>query len=352
MDARVVTLWVIFLFAACGGQTVSSRAEPEQPDASATDGAGQPDGASGGCQANETTCNGACCSGTCSDGRCLVTLASVSGTPDLIALDATSVYWTNLGDTAQDGSVLRVSKTGGPVIQLASTPTPAGIAVDGTSVYWTSSAAGTVKRVPIAGGLPTPLASQQLEPGQIAVDATNVYWANWGDPGAIMKAPIVGGPTTVLAPASLPFGIAVDDESVYWSQCGGDLKKIPIGGGLPVSLASVGCSHIALNATSVCALSSGAPGENSVLWKVPLGGGTQQKLASGSYWHWTTVAVDLTHAYWTDAVNGGLVSRAPLAGGESLILASKQPAPRAIAVDDTSVYWTDLTGKVMKLTPK
>ncbi|HSY23761.1 MAG TPA: hypothetical protein VK841_16650 [Polyangiaceae bacterium] len=38
-------------------------------------------------------------------------------------------------------------------------------------------------KVPIGGGKPTILASDEYEPTVIAVDATSVYWANAGGPG-------------------------------------------------------------------------------------------------------------------------------------------------------------------------
>jgi streptogramin lyase len=53
------------------------------------------------------------------------------------------------------------------------------LAVDATSVYWTNNGGGTVMKVPTGGGTaPTTLASGQSNPSGIAVDATSVYWTN------------------------------------------------------------------------------------------------------------------------------------------------------------------------------
>ena len=62
---------------------------------------------------------------------------------------------------------------------------PLGIAVDATSVYWTNYEGGTVQKVGLGGGTPVTLASGQATPYDIAVDATSVYWTNLG--GTVMK---------------------------------------------------------------------------------------------------------------------------------------------------------------------
>ena len=64
-----------------------------------------------------------------------------------------------------------------------------GIAVDDTSVYWTNWVSdGAVMQMPLSGGTPTTLAPAQNRPWGVAVDATSVYWTtNTGSRGGVMK---------------------------------------------------------------------------------------------------------------------------------------------------------------------
>jgi hypothetical protein len=99
-----------------------------------------------------------------------------------IAVDGTSVYWTDFFS----GSVMKVPLGGGALTTVASgQDQPVSVTVDATSLYWSNL--GIVK-LPVAGGVPTLIASRQSDssPIGIAVDATSVYWTNPVD-GVVMK---------------------------------------------------------------------------------------------------------------------------------------------------------------------
>jgi hypothetical protein len=95
---------------------------------------------------------GTICGGTCTFGRCVITLAPApSGTqsgftPEYIALDGASVYWTTCDDTQARGSIMKVAIGGGsPVVLAPNEACPAGIAVNATSVYWIISRHGQLR---------------------------------------------------------------------------------------------------------------------------------------------------------------------------------------------------------------
>lgn len=278
------------------------------------------------------------CSGWRPRSRQASTLAFGQNNPWAIAVDSTSVYWTNSID---NGSVMKVPLGGGPSITLASAQTEvAGIAVDSTSVYWVNSGNGTngtVMKIPLDGGALTTLASGQSDPKGITVDGASIYWTNTSGEGngngTVMKTPLDGGTISTLAsvPPNNPYGsvlggqIAVDGTSAYWT---------------------------------------GGTDGRSVM-KVPLGGGTATTLASGQSYPFGIVT-DATSLYWTDQgptaafpggfptppppANAGTVMKAPLGGGTATTLACGQSDPSGIAVDGMSVYWTNpISGTVMKL---
>jgi hypothetical protein len=108
------------------------------------------------------------------------TALATGDVPFDIAVDATTVYWTEQGSSPGIGKVMKASKTDGSgSLKLAEGQmSPQGIAVDATSVYWANKDDGTIKKAPLGGGAVTTLAEGQKKPIKIAVDATSVYWAN------------------------------------------------------------------------------------------------------------------------------------------------------------------------------
>ena len=70
---------------------------------------------------------------------------------------STSVYWTNQGTFDKgyaDGTVMKVPLAGGPTTTLVSGKgSPSGLAVDATSVYWTNHVTTSLRALLFRGTL-------------------------------------------------------------------------------------------------------------------------------------------------------------------------------------------------------
>ncbi len=292
----------------------------------------------------------------CTDPTMPCPLATHLSLPNGIAVDATSVYWTEGA-----GSVMKVPIDGGAPVKLASDDGfPLSIAVDATSVYWLSANAGTISRIPLAGGPTQVLAEEQGGLSNIVLLGSYVYYGNSAE-STIKRVPAVGGPTEVLASSPIgPNCIAVDETSVYWgnvnlTNSGEVVMKAPIGGGPAVTLA-----------TGEPDVNSIALYEGNVYWttydpgdvlKVSIDGGEPHVAASnppGGY----PVTVDATGVYYGTGLKNlcdGALYRVPVEGGAATTLGTGElGGPYGIATDATNVYWAILgsgnaDGMVVKL---
>jgi hypothetical protein len=332
------------------------------------------------------------CAGTCLFGRCLITLAPApsgaqSGfTPEYIAVDETSVYWTTCDNTQTKGSIMKVAIAGGPPVALAPNEgCPAGVAVNATSAYWIirSTAVrdadggiarnGSVRKVALGGGPITTLVSG-WSPVGVAVDSANVYWTDlvealdppYGAP-AIVRVPTGGGVPAVFAsgPSGGPgytFPIALDRTYVYWAnQYLNTISKVALSSGASTTLAGIvdprgPAVALAVDPTGVYWTAGGDTNDGcGDVEGAPLAGGAAKSLASGS--RPLGIAVDGTSVYWIETQSdcgSDLVRKVRRTGGGVTTLASAGwYGSFGIAVDATSLYWTNgSAGAVMKLTPK
>jgi hypothetical protein len=169
------------------------------------------------------------------EGGPATTLASNQPNPWGVAVHAGTVFWTNAGSVSRElpGTVMSSPAAGGAVTTVvagelsdggSAMTDPGPMAVDATSIYWTESLRHAVMKVAYSGGPPVTLATTNTLPGALVVDGTSVYWIE-DDTVTTMwlkKVPLAGGPVTTLvtAPEQNYDGrwLAQDATRLYWSN--------------------------------------------------------------------------------------------------------------------------------------
>jgi len=296
--------------------------------------------------------------GACAAGRCVVTLATGQGNTPAVAVDATRVYWVT--DPAK-GAVLSIPLGGGTPTTLASNQSYGlGITVSNGVVYWTDNGTGAVMQEPVGGGTISTFGTGGYVWG-VAASATSVYWASASTgTGGTITGKAIGGTSQFLVASGQNQSqwLALDSTSVYWTDwgqcpsdggtCNGAVVKAPLAGGAPTTLAAGRGqpTGIATDGTNVY----WADSNNHALLSVPVGGGSITTVASGGTP--IAVAIDASFVYWTSYATASIL-KAPLgSSGQAVTLVSSLNSPQAIAVDGTSVYWATYSGEVGKVTPK
>jgi hypothetical protein len=250
--------------------------------------------------------------------------ATLSSRIDTFAMDDENLYFTT-----EDGSLSRLAKAGAsPPTVLAAAAVQGsnhteGLALDDDTLYWTASgddvSTGAVLSVSKSGGTPVRLALNQSRPTGIAVDDTAVYWTNQGppDPSAnvnlagmsiatIMSVPKAGGAaTTLVANPEVPDALTLDETGVIWHEERA-IRRVPKGGGVPVTLAEV-----------------------AVPW-----GSSNLVVAGGTL-------------YWGAQQGQWSVESVPLGGGAVVTLASAIAPPGAILLDGSSILWDVASGQLV-----
>jgi hypothetical protein len=294
-------------------------------------------------------------------------LSSGQHTPVGVALDATSVYWLNVGMYAPDAAkstsaqLMKCAKTGcgnAPTV-LASGPWigTTRLVVSGGYVYWaTQSSLLRCATDGCASGGPTVLWASSLLPTDVAVNATTVYF---GDKNTddLLACPLEGcgsGPTLTWTSGSPAMAMVADGPTVYAAISQGSLLSCEAGG-CSGSLRFTGApTAIAKDADHVY-LGHGIPGGPIALTSFPKADASSQ--APDLVDDLTTcagIAADGANVYYTDwgtldvdagtIPNGaGRVAKCAIAGCGDVptAVAGFVNFPQQIAVDDTNVYWTD-----------
>jgi hypothetical protein len=236
-------------------------------------------------------------------------------------------------------------------ITLVSEQFPAGIAVDSTTVYWTNGRA--VMTCPISGcnGMPTVYASGQRYAGDITVANGSVWWADTSGPptclsGSVLTCPAngCGVPSVLASGLGGPRSIVTDGSSVYWvDHCSSDVSACGARGCPQTLTTAPGANRIATDGRNVYWTESGG-----TIMTCSVASCSPTLMASGQTSP-VGIAVDAINVYWVNDSTSGTIMTMPKAGGMVTTLASGQNAPVQLAVDASGVYWTNSgDGSVMR----
>lgn len=155
-----------------------------------------------------------------------------------IAIDATFIYWA---DSQETGRIGRSKLDGTEPLPNFIKPGgfPNGIAVDGTTIYWTDFTAQKIRKAALAGGAASDLVTGLTNLQAITVDATFIYFT-WSEAGTtkIGRCKLSGAEVnksfitlgTVVGPGD---DLAVNATHIYWCNnlAGGSLiGRAKIGG--------------------------------------------------------------------------------------------------------------------------
>lgn len=190
------------------------------------------------------------------------------------------------------------------------------MAIDANNLYWCSLTNGTVCQVSLStGGTPFVLVNNQTNPWGLCLSPANIYYSlNVPQPSSgtlptIFQIPKGGGAiSTVATNTNGARWMASDSTNVYWTEEGGNVSQAAQSG-FALTVLETGVSFprkLFSNGTNVYYISAGtlAGGfQDGSLTKVPVGGGGSTVLASsqlrpfdvlvaGSWAYWTSVGID------------------------------------------------------------
>lgn len=180
-------------------------------------------------------CGHDCLGGDCVNGTCgVVALAGALAAPNALALDATNVYLALAGDD----SVVRVSKTGGTVVQLVTGwQNMTGVGVAGNTLFWSGDGARGDAGDGNFGGLwkcTLPACTDKKVISTVGyvrhIDVKNgyVYYANESE---IRRVKVDGTGDMTINATNQAFAVAADDKHVYYTSNQNTLLRSPITGG-------------------------------------------------------------------------------------------------------------------------
>jgi hypothetical protein len=319
----------------------------------------------------ETDCSGQCfdlqndpghcgsCTHTCDDGcsagRCYTHVGAIPYDVMIsLAVNGTHVYYA----ARDSGTLGRFPRDGGNEEAVAQGQDhPVALALDASNVYWANMGApgtlgnGSVMKRALSGGSPIALATDESSPVFVAVDADNVYWSNYPpQPPTYLKAPIAVGSKSEVASGdalSDATDFSLDGGYVYWAgwyDDGGAVWRVPVSN--PNQMENLTSIELHVSAARVFGdtvyfLADG-PNVTPTIRKVSKLGGEDTEVAQASA---GKMFVDSSGIYLAggrlpDGTTNAIV-KVSLDGSTVSVLALSPSGVYAFAISDTDVYWVD-----------
>ncbi|HLK89031.1 MAG TPA: hypothetical protein VKZ18_04000 [Polyangia bacterium] len=264
------------------------------------------------------------------------------------------------GDAGADtlGVVRRLDLSSGAIEQLWSgVAVPYRLATNPTNVYFETSQNGSLVRGGILqrltkdGNQQATLASWRDEGGCMALAAApeGAYWtATNGGAGDLSLTASDGG-TTVLSSDLMCDGlVALLGDTVYVTA-GTKIVAVPRNGGATTVVWDSGGVELGAFAASTRPRALFVATRQQVMRVDPATAEAAVVLDGRSFV--VALATDGTAVYVSDQ-GAGVIVEVPLAGGPPSVLASGQPVPASLALDDHDVYWVEGQSRTVRRCPK
>ncbi len=145
-------------------------------------------------------------------------LASDIGSPSLVAVDDTDVYFTQFGE---GGGLWKVAISGGTATKLLEDTNANAIALLGDMACVTTFTGGTTEEIIDCvgkdGNGQMRAAKDRNQPTGMVADGERLFWGEVGL-GAIVQGAPLGATKIVAEGQDSPNGLAIDGENLYWAN--------------------------------------------------------------------------------------------------------------------------------------
>ena len=161
------------------------------------------------------------------------------------------------------------------------------------------------------------------------------------------ELPNWGGTTLLASDEAAPTTPAANGSSLFWFVGDGtteEIRALPIGGGAPLTLATVAVG-VDISPQSLVADAESVYFRDRAIRRLPVAGGDPVALEpSEGPQAETYLALDATHVYWVNKTSGEVGRVAKAGGAAELLATSSAGVVGGIALDDAEVYWAAGSG--------